>query len=93
MEMVWKSGNGSNLSRLLYADALIANGRIDIAAQVLHGIPNAEERLLYQSWYRYIENQDFERASYALQTALRINPDNSEAKIRLKNIQEHLENQ
>ena len=84
---VWENGNRNNVTRLLYSDALVANGDLDGAAKLLQAIPTAEDRLLYQSWYRYNKNQDYMRASYALQTVLLINPANSEAKTRLDKVQ------
>jgi predicted Zn-dependent protease len=88
MDMAWKRGNWNNVTRLLYSDALVANGEIEEAAQLLQEIPAAQDRLLYQSWYRYIEDFDYMRASYALQTVLLINPENTEAQIRLEKVQE-----
>lgn len=88
MDMAWERGNWNNVTRLLYSDALVANGEIEEAAQLLQEIPAAQDRLLYQSWYRYIEDFDYMRASYALQTVLLINPENTEAQIRLEKVQE-----
>jgi hypothetical protein len=93
MNLAWERGNWNNVTRLLYSDALVAHGEVQAAAHLVQEIPAAQDRLLYQSWYRYIEDFDYIRASYALQTVLLINPDNTEAQIRLEKIQEILSRQ
>ncbi len=70
MQTAWGGGNRNNVTRLLYSDALVANGDPESAARLLQDIPTAEDRLLYQSWYRYFKNHDYIRASYTLQTIL-----------------------
>ena len=79
MNTAWQNGYRDRVTRLLYGDALIASGEIQQAANAVDGVDWAESRLLFQVGYRYWANRDYQRAVYALQTILTINPDNTEA--------------
>jgi hypothetical protein len=73
-ERLWQAGYRDDVTRLLYGDALAANGQIQAAAQTVQGLTWAEPRLLRQAWYRYWLNQDYHRAADAWATVLLLNP-------------------
>ena len=62
------------VTRLVYSDALAANGRPEAAAKAVAGLTWAEPRLLGQAWFRYWLNQDYRRAADAWQAVLLLNP-------------------
>ena len=90
-QLAWDKGYRDDVTKLLYGDALAANGYPSEAAQAVKGINWAEERLLFQAVYRYQRDQDFERAAHAWQAALLLNPNNSQAQKGLESIQSKLE--
>ncbi len=93
MQTAWDSGHRDDVTRLLYADALVADGQPSPAADVVRNIPRAEGRLMYQSWYRYRQDQDYMRSIYAWQTVLLLNPDNQQSQHGLEEAQKRLDQQ
>jgi tetratricopeptide (TPR) repeat protein len=93
MQTAWDSGHRDDVTRLLYSDALVADGQLSPAADVVRNVPQAEGRLMYQTWYRYRQDQDYQRAVYAWQTVLLLNPDNADAKRGLEDAQRRLDQQ
>ena len=65
---------------MLLGDALAAQGSVEEAAAVVHGLDWAEMRLNGQAWYRYWINQDWQRAAYAWQTVLLLDPQDAYAR-------------
>lgn len=76
---LWQAGYRDNVTRLLYGDALVANGYIEEAVPVVQGLTWAEPRLLGQAWARYWEPRDYRRAIDAWSTVLLVNPQASQA--------------
>ncbi|MFC2043247.1 O-antigen ligase family protein [Chloroflexota bacterium] len=93
MQTAWDSGHRDDVTRLLYSDTLVADGQPNPAAEIVRGLSQAENRLMYQAWYRYRQNQDYQRAVYAWQTVLLLNPHNQQAQQGLKEIQKRLDQQ
>jgi O-antigen ligase len=87
MKTVWDAGHHDTVTRLLYGDALVAAGQIEMASQIVQGLTWAESRLMFQAYYRYLRNQDYKRSSYAWKTVLLLNPENSAANAELAKIQ------
>jgi hypothetical protein len=71
---LWQAGYRDDVTRLLYSDALAADGQIKDAVQPAKGLTWAESRLRRQAWYRYWLNQDYRRAADAWATVLLLNP-------------------
>jgi hypothetical protein len=65
MQASWDQGNRDDGTRLLYGDALVANGEPVRAALVVQGVPFAAARLEGQAWSRYQARQEWEQLSYA----------------------------
>jgi len=93
MAAAWDSGHRDDVTRLLYSDALVADGQPSPAADVVRNVPRAEGRLMYQAWYRYRQEQDYMRSIYAYQTVLLLNPDNQQAQHGLNDAQRRLDQQ
>jgi len=93
MQTAWDSGHRDDVTLLLYSDALVADGQLSPAADVVRGLSQAENRLMYQAWYRYRQDQDYQRAVYAYQTVLLLNPNNQQAEQGLKDAQRRLDQQ
>ena len=93
MATAWDSGHRDDVTRLLYSDALVADGQPSPAADIIRNIPRAEGRLMYQAWYRYRHDQDYMRSIYAWQTVLLLNPDNQQAQHWLEEAQKRLDQQ
>ncbi len=62
---LWSAGYHDRVTRLLYGDALVANGRIDEAVEVTRGISFARSRLLGEAWSRYHGDGDVQREAWA----------------------------
>jgi tetratricopeptide (TPR) repeat protein len=88
----WQAGRRDDVTRLLYGDALVANGLPEQAAQVVRGIVDAEVRLMYQAVYRYFFSGDYPRAGDAWRTVLLLNPQSSQARKGLVDVQRRLNN-
>jgi hypothetical protein len=79
MQSLWNTGQRDDVTRLLMGDSLIAHGQTIEAAEVVQGLTWAEKRIMGQAWYRYWLNDDYQRAAYAWETVLILNPDNQDA--------------
>jgi len=80
-------GFDDDVSRLLIGDVFIAEYNATSAAKVVAGIPHAEERLLFQGYYRYYRNGDNKRAKTAWEAVLLIDPNNKQAVNNLTNLE------
>ncbi len=90
MNRLWQSGDRDDVTRLLYADALVANGQPKPAAEAVRGLNWAHSRLLGQSWYRYWIYQDYQRAADAFTAILLLDPQTPNVPDLLKQAQEKL---
>ena len=79
MQAAWEAGHRDRVTRLLLGDALVAHGRLEEAVAVVRGLEGAEGRLSGQAWYRYWVGEDWQRAAYAWNTVLILNPQDSYA--------------
>ncbi len=79
MQAAWQNGARDEVTRLLYGDALVANGQLEAAARTVGGLAWAEGRLMFQAYYRYTLGKDVARALAAWQTVLLLNPGNAQA--------------
>ncbi|MBN1979694.1 MAG: tetratricopeptide repeat protein [Anaerolineae bacterium] len=80
MQAAWEAGHRDEVTRLLLGDALVATGQTEEAAEVVRGLEWAESRLAHLAWYRYWQNEDYQRAADAWGAVLLLNPDNQRAK-------------
>jgi predicted Zn-dependent protease len=71
---LWEAGYRDEVTRLLYGDALVANGDPAAAVSTVQGLTWAEPRLVGQAWARYWEKQDYRRAADAWQAVLWMDP-------------------
>ncbi len=83
-QRLWDAGYRDDTSRLLFGDALLANGEIQTAADTIKGLTWAEDRLMGAAWYRYWVKGDVQRAADAWRLVLLLNPDNPDAGYWLK---------
>lgn len=65
MQASWDSGNRDDGTRLLYGDALVANGQPSGVSQVVKGVPFAVARLEGQAYSRYRANEEWEQLASA----------------------------
>jgi len=72
-------GEHDQVTRLLYGDMLVAEGRLQEAADAVRGIDWAIDRLMGQAWYRYWLDGDIQRAANAWKTVLLLDPGNQDA--------------
>jgi O-antigen ligase len=79
MQEAWDSGKQDEITRLLFGDALVAEGRPETAAVIISGLPWAVGRLNTQAWSRYYRQADYERAAYAWHAVLLLDPTNTQA--------------
>ncbi|MEO6062333.1 MAG: O-antigen ligase family protein [Thermoflexales bacterium] len=63
------SGNRDNTTRLIYAEAMAAQGKVDEAVAAASGVPFARGRMAYLGFYRYTRAGDRDRAAWANLTA------------------------
>lgn len=70
----WQHGNLDPVTRLLYGDALVAQGKPEQAAAVVRGLTWASGRLLFQAYYRYWLHQDYMRTVLTSQAVLLLEP-------------------
>lgn len=89
-QQAWEAGRRDEVTRLLYGDALVANGQPEQAALVVQGLTWAEGRLLLQGGYRYMPAQDYRRAFDAWQAAYILNPSNPQTPALLAQARGHL---
>jgi O-antigen ligase len=73
------AGEHDQVTRLLYGDMLVAEGRLPEAADAVRGIDWANDRLMWQAWYRYWLDGDIQRAANAWKTVLLLDPANQDA--------------
>ncbi|NLS77605.1 MAG: hypothetical protein GXY76_10140, partial [Chloroflexi bacterium] len=64
-QAAWEAGQRDRVTRLVYGDALVAQGRIAEAAEVVRGLVWADWRLQAQATYQYQVLDDPQRAAYA----------------------------
>ncbi|MBP1692697.1 MAG: hypothetical protein H6Q37_580 [Chloroflexi bacterium] len=74
-QRLWQAGYRDVVTRLLYGDALVADGQSAAAAEIVQGLTWAKSRLLGQAWYRYWLGNDYHRAIAAWSTVLLLNPE------------------
>lgn len=74
MQVSWDAGHRDTPTRLLYGDALVANGYVAEATETVAGLPWAAARLEGQAWSRYWVSEDWERAAYAYEAVARLQP-------------------
>ncbi len=79
MQAAWESGHRDRVTRLLLGDALVANGRVEEAVEVVRGLTWSEERLAHLAWYRYWRSEDYARAAYSWHALVLLDPDNADA--------------
>jgi len=79
MQAAWEAGHRDEVTRLLLGDALVANGRVEQAAEMVDGLEWGKSRLRHQAWYRYWHNQDYRRAADAWHTLTLLDPDDANA--------------
>lgn len=80
-------GEHDQVTRLLYGDMLVAEGRLQEAADAVRGIDWAIDRLMGQAWYRYWLDGDIQRAANAWKTVLLLDPGNQDAQSWLEKAQ------
>ena len=90
MQQAWETGARDEVTRLLFADALLAAGRGEEAAEILEEITWAENRLWGQAWYRYWLNQDYARVVQACIAILVLDPGNADAAYLLEQAEKSL---
>lgn len=90
-DTAWQSGQHDFTTRLLLGDALVANGRPEEAARLLKDVSWASNRLAGIGWMRYWVSGDIARAATAWQTALLLDPQNTDAAAWLEKAQSQLE--
>jgi len=78
-QAAWEAGHRDRVTRLLLGDALVAHGQLEEAAAVVRGLEWAEGRLSGQAWYRYWVGEDWQRAAYAWQAVLLLDPQDAYA--------------
>ena len=79
MQRAWDAGHRDAPTRLLYGDALIANGHVHEGVQVIAGLKWAIPRMDGQAWSRYWAPGDYERAAYAYQAVSLLQPERADA--------------
>jgi O-antigen ligase len=85
IQTLWDHSDRAEITRLLYADAHVANFQDTIGADAVRGLDWAEYRLMGQAWYRYWIYGDYPRAASAWSAVVKLNPENTEAQKWLKN--------
>ena len=79
MQDAWQNGARDEVTRLLFGDALVANGRPEEAAKVIAGLNWAPARLAFQAFYRYQRLGDAQREADAWQAVVLLDPGNEQA--------------
>lgn len=88
MQTSWEAGNRDDGTRLLYGDALVANGHPAIAAEIIRGVPFALERLEGQAWSRYRQNEQWEELAYAYEAIAHLSGESGQALERINDARE-----
>jgi O-antigen ligase len=79
MEAAWNYGHRDLVTRMLFGDALVADGQVERAVALVEGIDLVTARLHGQAWSRYWINDDADRAFYAWDAVLRLDPGDAHA--------------
>lgn len=79
IQAAWVAGHQDSVTRLLLGDALVANGRVSEAAQVLRNLQRAIGRLEFQAFYRYAAAKDYRRAADAWAAVVALDPTDQSA--------------
>ncbi len=79
IQPAWKTGAQDQVTRLVYGDALVANGQPKSAADVTRGLPWAQVRIKSQAFYRYDQLGDYQREVAAWQAATLLDPTDVQA--------------
>jgi len=77
LEPLVAAGAADRVTRLLYGDALVANGDVAAAATVVDGLPFARSRLLGQAWEYQALLGDAQRAAWANEAATLVTDNNA----------------
>jgi len=91
MQAAWDAGHRDSVTRLLYGDALVANGQPQRAAEVVRGLKWSETRLMLQASARYRDNEDYRRAADAWSAVSLLNPSNTGAANSRSEAEKHLD--
>ena len=75
MEQAWGAGYRDSVTRLLFADALIADGEVERAVSLVQGLPWAIPRLRAQISTRHRPNGILEQELFTWQAVLLLDPD------------------
>jgi tetratricopeptide (TPR) repeat protein len=76
-QAAWDAGHRDSVTRLVYGDALAANGRPEDAAQAARGVQFAATRFAGFGWSRYYRFGDYRRAADSYAAAFLLNPENT----------------
>ena len=85
MQSAWRNGARDEVTRLVYGDALVANGQPDAAVDIIQGLNWASGRLAGQAFYRYGRLGDYQREVDAWKAVVLLNPDDAQAAQNLQN--------
>jgi O-antigen ligase len=75
----WQNGARDEVTRLVYGDALVANGQPEAAVDVVRGLIRAQGRLKFQAYYRYERQSDYQREVDAWKAAALLDPSDAQA--------------
>jgi hypothetical protein len=89
-EAAWQAGYRDEVTRLLLGDALVAQGRLDEAVDIVRGLEWAETRLKDQAFFRYWRGEDWQRAVYAYRTLLHLDPEDKHLRQRVELAEERM---
>lgn len=87
-EAAWEAGHRDRVTRLVLGDALVAQGRVEKAVEIVRGLERAETRLDGEAFYRYWLGEDWQRAAYAWRAVLRLDPENARVRQAVKRAEE-----
>jgi O-antigen ligase len=90
LSAAWDNGARDEVTRLLFADALVASGLFLAVPYAVSDIPRAEGRLMFQAYYRYTLGGDYPRAIDAWEAVRTLNPDNNQALTEIASLQQKL---
>ena len=79
MQAAWQNGARDEVTRLVYGDALVADGQPAAAADAIRGLTWAQGRLKFQAYYRYDRLGDFQREADAWKAAALLDPADAQA--------------
>lgn len=93
MQSAWEAGHRDNTTRMLLGDAYIANGRPDLAYDVVIGLPWAASRLALQASFRYAMMKDYQRAADTWKVVVLLAPDDASAANALRAAEQRIQQQ